>query len=578
MSNAVWAAWRTPCPGLRASILTPVSFRPTRRDLRITPWRMYSTSQRPFGLPAPSILSQLFSRPSRPTSISLQQYKPVSVSARRFKRTSAASPKPKPKPKSDCSKAILREKPFSEAEIKTIFGQPKFNAKMGNRILTVLHGHRLAGTLDAELPIEIVRAVTQQQVDMAMEWLRNEYPVDEDAAIFARIEREDRAEEEKLVRRAERLGLYKPQSGSYDAELGEEGSPYGKSVLKEARERNEKRLLAEQERKRQEWLDGEKEEQERLQQQFGKDTSLQQYQEQALTEARPRADPIERPYLAWVQKHHIAGTNESPESMNITNSQRLLAPLLFTIAVLGLCYTFAQKYEFPARKDRLMPDVPPAVATVGAIVAANLTVTLLWKYVPPAWRLLNRYFVIVPFYPSALGMMGSTFSHQTWRHLGTNMMVLGLMGTRVHDEIGRGNFLAIYFASGAMGSIFSLTRSVILGRLGMTSLGASAATSGIVAAWCMSHFDDKLTLWILPQGLQEQIWTYGWVFLGCLVGTEIFSLVAPAFLFRAWPLSRLTKMDHAAHLGGYVTGAGCGYTLMQKKKERERKAKQSKWI
>lgn len=77
-----------------------------------------------------------------------------------------------------------------------------------------------------------------------------------------------------------------------------------------------------------------------------------------------------------------------------------------------------------------MPDVPPAVATVGAIVAANVAVTLLWKYVPPAWKLLNRYFVIVPFYPSSLGMIGSTFSHQTWRHLGTNMMVLGLMGTR----------------------------------------------------------------------------------------------------------------------------------------------------
>jgi rhomboid-like protein len=77
-----------------------------------------------------------------------------------------------------------------------------------------------------------------------------------------------------------------------------------------------------------------------------------------------------------------------------------------------------------------MPDVPPAVATVGAIIGANLAVTLLWKYVPPSWRLLNRYFVIVPFYPSSLGMLGSTFSHQTWRHLGTNMMVLAIMGTR----------------------------------------------------------------------------------------------------------------------------------------------------
>ncbi|KAJ5429147.1 hypothetical protein N7491_006163 [Penicillium cf. griseofulvum] len=530
MSNAVWALWRAPCPGLRTSVLPPVTFRPTSRDLRITTWRMYSTSRQSM-LPTPNLLSQLFSRPSRPspTPIFTQRFNPVSTPRR-----------------------------FKHAEIKAIFGPAKFNAKLGNRILAVLHGHRLTGTLDADLPVDIARAITKQQFDTALGWLRVEYPFDEDAAIFARIEREERAEEEKLVRRAEKLGLYKPQSGSYDAELGEEGSPYGKSVLKEAREMNEKRLLAEQERKRQEWLDGEKEEQERLKRQFGNNTSLQQYQEAALTEARPRADPIERPYLAWVQKHHIAATNESPESMNITNSQRLLAPLLFSIVVLALCYTFAQKYEFPARKDRLMPDVPPAVATVGAIVAANVAVTLLWKYVPPAWKLLNRYFVIVPFYPSSL--------------------VLGLMGTRVHDEIGRGNFLSIYFAAGVMGSVFSLTRSVILGRLGMTSLGASAATSGIVAAWCMSHFNDKLTMWILPQGLQENIWTYGWVFLTCLVGTEIFSLLAPAFLFRAWPLSRLTKMDHAAHLGGYAAGAACGYNLMQKKKERQRKARQSRWI
>lgn len=34
--------------------------------------------------------------------------------------------------------------------------------------------------------------------------------------------------------------------------------------------------------------------------------------------ARPRADPNERPYLAWVQKHHIAGTLDHPETMEVT--------------------------------------------------------------------------------------------------------------------------------------------------------------------------------------------------------------------------------------------------------------------
>lgn len=84
-------------------------------------------------------------------------------------------------------------------------------------------------------------------------------------------------------------------------------------------------------------------------------------------------------------------------------------------------------------------------------------------------------------------------------------------------------------------------------------------------------------MWILPHELREKIWTHGWFFLACLAGTEIFSLLAPARFFRVWPLSRLTKMDHAAHLGGYLAGAGCGYTLMQKR-ERERKARASKWI
>lgn len=50
-------------------------------------------------------------------------------------------------------------------------------------------------------------------------------------------------------------------------------------------------------------------------------------------------------------------------------------------------------------------------------------------------------------------------------------------------------------------------------------------------------------------------------------------MVTPARFLRVWPLSRLTKMDHVAHLGGYLTGAGCGYALLQRKREEERKKK-----
>ncbi|OQE26735.1 hypothetical protein PENSTE_c005G04476 [Penicillium steckii] len=568
MSYAVPIAWRLPCTGLSSSrTLSAQSSRTACQYLRISSYtRSIYSSHR--SLSSSNISSRTN---TRPVTSSISPLTSLTSTWTRTKRTNAKQPQKR-------AGALPSGRNLPEADIKFIFG-PGVSVKVGNKALAALQAQRLEGTLDLDLPADIVRNVTPSQLDSALQWLRENNPLDEDAAILARIEKEERQAEEKLVRRAEELGLYKPQSGSYENELGEENSVYGKSVLKEAREMNEKRLLAEKERKRQEWLQGEQEEQERLRRQFKGDTALQQYQDAALTEARPRADPNERPYLAWIQKHHIAGTHESPEAMNITTTQRLLAPGLFTLLAVGLCYYFAQNYQSPARQDRLWPNVPPAAATVGAIIGANVAITFMWKFIPPSWRLLNRYFVIVPFYPSAPSMLGSTFSHQTWRHLTTNMMVLGLMGTRVHDELGRGNFLAIYIGSGVVGSLVSLSRNVLLGTLGLTSLGASAATSGIVAAWCLYHFDDKITMWILPHEWRDTIWTQGWILLACLIGTEVLSMMTPARFLQVWPLSRLTKMDHAAHLGGYLAGAGCGYNFMQKKKaERQQRARDSRWL
>lgn len=155
---------------------------------------------------------------------------------------------------------------------------------MGNRILSVLHGRRVSGTLDLDLPTDITRSVRQSTIHAGLKWLRAKYPVDEDAAILARIEREEQEEEEKLIRRAEELGLYKPQSGSYGAELGEGNNVWGKSVLKEVRQKNEARLLEEQERKRKEWLEGEQKDLETLKRQIQKNTALQKFEESAVVE------------------------------------------------------------------------------------------------------------------------------------------------------------------------------------------------------------------------------------------------------------------------------------------------------
>ena len=77
----------------------------------------------------------------------------------------------------------------------------------------------------------------------------------------------------------------------------------------------------------------------------------------------------------------------------------------------------------------MWPDTPPAAATVAAIIGINLGIWALWK-VPPAWRLLNRYFISVAACPRPLSNVGAVFSHQSLKHLGMNMLVLYYSGTK----------------------------------------------------------------------------------------------------------------------------------------------------
>lgn len=65
----------------------------------------------------------------------------------------------------------------------------------------------------------------------------------------------------------------------------------------------------------------------------------------------------------------------------------------------------------------------------------------------------------------------------------------------VHDDIGRGSFLAVYFATGALGSYLSLTVNVLQRFLITTSVGASGAVMGVIAAWLSYHSEYVVLLW-----------------------------------------------------------------------------------
>lgn len=59
----------------------------------------------------------------------------------------------------------------------------------------------------------------------------------------------------------------------------------------------------------------------------------------------------------------------------------------------------------------------------------------------------------------------------------------------MHDDIGRANLLAVYLSSGVLGSFVSLTSYVFRNVFITSSLGASGAVAGVMAAWCAINFE-----------------------------------------------------------------------------------------
>ncbi|KAK2753434.1 hypothetical protein FQN55_003563 [Onygenales sp. PD_40] len=475
-------------------------------------------------------------------------------------------PPPGPKKREDGVRFSSRD--LTTNEVSRIFGGKKqLNAPLINRMLRILQERRVTGRIDVELPADVKVGVSEDTITTGLNWLRKRYPMDEDAAILKRFEREEIEEEQRLIRRGLELGLYKPQSGKFDKPIEKEGDVYGKSVLQEVRESNEARAKVEVEKRNREWLEGEAKDRKVLQRQLQKNTDLQKYKDSAVIEAQPRADPTQRPFLAWLQQKHIEATARDWDTSKLTKTRRILPSLALTLLTMVLCYAFAQYYTPPARQERLLPNTPPAAATILGIIGANVLIFAMWKACPPAWRMMNKYFISVPMYPYAASIAGSIFSHQRISHLAGNMLILWFIGTRLHSEIGRGDFLSLYLASGVFASLTSLTAHVLQNKLIVTSLGASGAIAGVVAAWCMIHANDTLTTPLLPASWQETFSARGSTFLTAIIALEVISMVGPF---------RMLAMDHWSHLGGYAAGAVVGWWLLRAKKEREKRGREGK--
>ncbi|KAI9827498.1 MAG: hypothetical protein M1832_004848 [Thelocarpon impressellum] len=351
----------------------------------------------------------------------------------------------------------FQQHPLSKAEIAKIFG-PSADVQLANRSLRILHGRRVAGIIGDAVSFPDPTGYSERFARTALRWLRANHPIDEEMAYNLRLERERREVEEDLIADAERLGIYKPQGGVKD------GNVYGESGLDAIREHYERQPVKTKKRPSQV---------EEIETNTGTVSSV-----------RGRADLRRTDTPEWIKPYiEKAMLTKAEAPPNQSSWRRIWPSAAVAGLVVGLSVFLADHYVPPPRSARLWPDMPPAAATLLAILMANSVVLVAWR-IPMAWRFLNRYFLSVPGYPFALSVVGNMFSHQQFTHFAMNMVVLWIMGTRLHDEVGRGNFLAIYFSGGVVGSLFSLVSFVARKNLVTSSLGASGAIASVIASWC----------------------------------------------------------------------------------------------
>lgn len=380
----------------------------------------------------------------------------------------------------------FRAQDLSQKELKEVFGDSIPPTRGANQLLRIIQGRRNDGTLD--LPLSpAMRALLEQYphaFDSGLEWLRQEHYIDEDAAIIARLEREEAGQDyspSELEQRGQDIGLYRPQSGSYQAQLsdsGREGDVWGKSELESIRAANEAEAAKEEEELQAQIDQIIAQHQE---QQDNKNKALAERPDQSLEPAQEIRPPNE--FEKWVLRAKLKAESKvsMDEMVSMSFLQRVLPSAMVAALVCIASYLFAQYWTPPRRADRFMPDTSLTYATIAGIAMINVAVFVAWK-LPPFWPILNKYFVMTPGYPRALSTLGAAFSHQSSWHLLSNMLGLTLLGSTLHEDIGRGTFLAIWLASGVCGSLASLVFHAARGTFVTSSLGASGSVCGTFAA------------------------------------------------------------------------------------------------
>ncbi|KAK7417934.1 hypothetical protein QQX98_004236 [Neonectria punicea] len=431
----------------------------------------------------------------------------------------------------------FRSLDLADSEVLRVFGRG-INSKRANHLLRILHGRRVAGTLDDPAFAIHTAQYTKDQIAKALAYLRRSIPVEE--VLNAGLRAEDELAQMELEMEAAKEKSAKPAAKVEEEDTAKVYKPdpvYGHSKLDEMRSRNVAKRKA-------------------------KEMAEEEERNAALARGEVPAGPlakvsrqerqIENPKIA---EYHKKATSDLEAPPDLKPWERILPSATVVALVLGLLVSVGMVYEEPEARYRIFPDISTANATMGALIGLNIITYIGWRF-PPLWSFFNRYMLFVVATVKPITLFTAPFSHQKLRHLIVNMIPLAFVGAALHEEVGRANFLALYFGCGALGFLGSLTTYTLRGWMHLSSLGASGATLGLLSAYLWEHRTDGFKVLGMPEN-----GVHGIVFLALLLVPQLAIFGKTAKL----------RIDVTSHLVGMVAGIlGIEY-LNKGRPEREKK-------
>lgn len=448
-----------------------------------------------------------------------------------------------------------KDENLERSEINRIFpGMSSMTPNRAIKLLRILHGRRVAGTLDDPSLLVNTRLYSQQEIDKALEYLRREVPVDEILNAGLRAEDELRELEAGLSANDTedaKDSTAAAEEAEQDAEerrkKEETRSIYGDSILDKIREANiaraEAEAKAEAERRKQE-------EEAAAQNWGGLTTTTTAYDHSLHRGLHPKQ-----------LEHYEAATSDLEAPPEIPRWRVLLPTTVFVAALLAALYlTVTYLSPPPPRPGGSTTATTTATSfetnlTIGAMVLLNVGMFIAWKRLR-LWKYLNRHFILDFVTPRPHQILTAMLTHQDPRHLAKTMFALAVGGSLLIPEWGPLPFVATYIASGVCGFLATMYTHVARGRTMVYMFGASSAGFGVICAYFwLYRFDGFKILGLPPDPMQG---VQGLGIIGLLI--SFFALV---------PMVRRQggSVDWMSHLVGMLTGIGCAALMEGRWKE-----------